>query len=125
MCFFMTIVSLPHRNSLGHKVLGFPVAIDDSGYERNRYIFNLCFVCEASKRTVQYEPLIKKLARYMVQLELECKFLSRGDNKDKVTAVLTSIKDQLNENRSCKLIISKSSHAVIRKTNCFITNPFS
>lgn len=83
------------------------MAIDDSQYERNRYIFNLCFVCEASKRTVQYEPLIKKLAKYMIQLELECKFLSGADNKPHVTSVLMEIKNQLNENRCCKLTISK------------------
>lgn len=95
------------RNSLGHKVLGFPVAIDDVRYERNRYIFNLCFVCEASKRTVQYEPLIKKLAKYMVQLELECKFLSEASNKGNVTSLLKSMKHELNETRSCKLRISE------------------
>lgn len=95
-----------NRNSLGHKVLGFPIAIDDTQYDRNRYIFNLCFVCLASKRTVQYEPLIKKLAKYMVQLEQECKFLSRPDNSEDLISVLTDIKNQLNKNRSCKLKIS-------------------
>lgn len=95
-------------NSLGYKILGYPVGIDNKKFARNRYIFNLCFVCEASKRTVQYEPLVKKLARYFVHLETECSFLSDEESKAGLPEVLKQIRDQLNSpERACNLKVSK------------------
>lgn len=95
-------------NSLGYKILGFPIGIDDKKFARNRYIFNLCFVCEASKRTVQYEPLVKKLARYFVNLEIECSFLTSEESKCRLPLILSQIRDQLNsKERASSLKISK------------------
>ena len=95
-------------NSLGYKILGYPIGIDDTKFARNRYIFNLCFVCEASKRTVQYEPLVKKLARYFVHLESECSFLTTDASKAGLPLVLSQIQDQLNsKERSCCLKVCK------------------
>lgn len=95
-------------NSLGYKVLGYPVGIDNKKFLRNRYIFNLCFVCEASKRTVQYEPLVKKLARYLVHLETECCFLSDETSKAGLPEFLHQIREQLNSSeRACNLKVSK------------------
>jgi hypothetical protein len=95
-------------NSLGYKMLGYPVGIDDKKFARNRYIFNLCFVCEAAKRTVQYEPLVKKLARYFVHLEAECSFLTSSESKSGLPPILNQIRDQLNgKDRSCCLRVCK------------------
>lgn len=55
-----------YSNTLGHKIVGFPVRIDSQRYARNAYYFNLCFVCDSWARTVQYEPVVKKLAEYLV-----------------------------------------------------------
>lgn len=63
-------------NALGHKVIGYPVAIDNPKYLRNALIFNLCFVCDAWARTVQYETVVKKLSTYLITLESEIGFLS-------------------------------------------------
>lgn len=54
------------RNALGHKIIGYPVRIENPRYERNAYMFNLCFVCDTWARTVQYEPVVKKLAEHLV-----------------------------------------------------------
>ena len=95
-------------NSLGYKILGFPVGIDDKKFARNRYIFNLCFICEASHRTVQYEPLVKKLAGYFVHLEAECSFLSTEASKQLLPNILHQIREQLNSReRCCSLKVSK------------------
>lgn len=59
-------VVLLHSNTLGHKIVGYPVRIDSQRYARNAYYFNLCFVCDSWARTVQYEPVVKKLAEYFV-----------------------------------------------------------
>ncbi|XP_067008968.1 GATOR1 complex protein NPRL2 isoform X2 [Anabrus simplex] len=47
------------------KILGFPVRIDNKKYARNAFYFNLCFVCDAWARSVQYETVVKKLADYL------------------------------------------------------------
>ena len=54
------------RNALGHKIIGYPIRIDNSRYERNMYLFNLCFVCDSWSKTVQYEPVVKKLGEHLV-----------------------------------------------------------
>jgi hypothetical protein len=58
------------RNVLGYKITGFPVRIDNTKYARNAYYFNLCFVCDAWARTVQYEPVVKKLSEYLVGIQV-------------------------------------------------------
>lgn len=55
------------RNTLGYKIVGHPVRIDGQRYARNAYYFNLCFVCDAWARTIQYEPVVKKLSEYLVR----------------------------------------------------------
>lgn len=52
-------------NALGHKIVGYPIRIDSSRYERNAYLFNLCFVCDSWSKTVQYEPVVKKLGEHL------------------------------------------------------------
>jgi len=64
----MIYVSVLFSNVLGYKITGFPVSIYDSKYARNAYYFNLCFVCDAWARTVQYEPVVKKLSEYLVSI---------------------------------------------------------
>lgn len=59
---------LCYRTVLGFKILGFPVRIDDKKYARNAYYFNLCFVCDAWARTVQYESVVRKLSDYLVRI---------------------------------------------------------
>lgn len=52
------------------KVIGYPVGLDSAEYDRNRLMFNLCFVCDAKMRTIQYEPIVRKLANYLTTLEV-------------------------------------------------------
>nr|CAD7458200.1 unnamed protein product [Timema tahoe] len=62
MCWATVVVGL---NVLGYKITGYPVRIDNTKYARNAYYFNLCFVCDSWARTVQYEPVVKKLSEYL------------------------------------------------------------
>ncbi|CAG2068997.1 unnamed protein product, partial [Timema podura] len=52
------------------KILGFPIRIDNKKYARNAFHFNLCFVCDAWTRSVPYEPVVKKLSDYLVNIKL-------------------------------------------------------
>lgn len=96
-------------NTLGYKIVGYPVRIDGQRYARNAYYFNLCFVCDAWARTIQYEPVIKKLAEYLIMMEDETGFLSRDDEKEelkleRITKLLTNILTDLNERKVTTII---------------------
>lgn len=54
-------------NAMDIKIVGYPVGIEDQQkYPRNAFLFNLCFVCDSWARSVQYEPVVKKLSEYLV-----------------------------------------------------------
>ncbi|CAG2246562.1 NPRL2 [Mytilus edulis] len=57
-------------NTLGKKVIGCPVIIENPKYARNAYIFNLFFVMDSKTETTKYEPVVKKLASYLKQIEV-------------------------------------------------------
>ncbi|XP_018330249.1 GATOR complex protein NPRL2 isoform X1 [Agrilus planipennis] len=86
-----------------HKILGFPVRIDDKKYARNAYHFNLCFVCDSSSRTVHYEPVVMKLSDYLVAMEIESNFLSEGSSSTKLTPILKQVLEDLNNKGECAL----------------------
>lgn len=101
------MVHFSTRNHSQLKILGYPVGLDGPQYSRNRLIFNLCFVCIPSMRTVQYEPVVKKLAHYLISLEKECQFISNEKTKSELPGIMSKIRDQLNSvERSCNLPIS-------------------
>ncbi|XP_066998360.1 GATOR1 complex protein NPRL2 [Anabrus simplex] len=86
-------------NALGYKITGFPVRIDNPKYARNAYYFNLCFVCDAWARTVQYEPVVKKLSEYLMTMEQETGFLSsenQSSEKLRLPLMLNQILMDLN-----------------------------
>lgn len=95
-------------NALGYKIIGYPVGIDDRKYARNRLIFNLCFVCKSKSRTVQYEPLVRKLSNYLISLELESGFLSNEETKSLLPDIMTKICLELNKNGRCSIPINTS-----------------
>lgn len=81
--------------------MGYPVSITDSKYKRNQLIFNLCFVFADYSRTTQYEPIIQKLAHYLIDLENEMAFISQKRNDSALPDYLVEIKKQLNNKGEC------------------------
>ena len=67
VCTFFSFFS---RTAFGKKFVGCPVVIDNTKYKRNALIFNVCFVLNQDTNTASYGPVVKKLAAYMIQLEV-------------------------------------------------------
>jgi len=65
-------------NCLGYKISGYPTYLHDKKYRRNYLLFNLCVVCYPWSRTVQFEPFVRKLSQFFVNLEKENLLLSSG-----------------------------------------------
>ncbi|CAH0382392.1 unnamed protein product [Bemisia tabaci] len=108
---------------LGHKILGFPVRIDNKKYARNAFYFNLCFVFDAWARTVQYEPVVKKLSDYLTEMEVESNFLSLQDEseteKKRLCSMLTQVLLDLNRQKMCTLSEGKATtHLKVVKISC-------
>lgn len=87
------------------KILGYPVSITDAKYQRNQLIFNLCFVFSHFTSTTQYEPIIQKLAHYLIDLEGEMGFISKKDIEPELPNYLVTIRDHLNAYGVCTIRI--------------------
>ncbi|KRZ96058.1 Nitrogen permease regulator 2-like protein [Trichinella sp. T8] len=71
------------------KIIGCPKAIPGNQYDRNAYIFNVCFVVANTKtndRDYVYEPLVEKLAKTL-------------------SAILTKLYNELNETGRSSIIL--------------------
>ncbi|XP_045598330.1 GATOR1 complex protein NPRL2 [Procambarus clarkii] len=95
-------------NVLGVKVTGYPNEIKNFKYARNALIFNLCFVCDSTARTVHYEPAVKKLSEYLENLELENGFLSTEESREQMPGILQHILEELNDTGRCTVTITLS-----------------
>ena len=68
--FFHHAYNIYFSNALGQKIIGCPVSIANKKYDRNALMFNCCFLFDGDTRTARYEPVVKKLANYLTQLEV-------------------------------------------------------
>jgi hypothetical protein len=53
-----------------HKMVGYPMQIEDPRYPRNALMFNLVFVFERDADTRAYEPVVRKMAQTLRTLEV-------------------------------------------------------
>lgn len=53
----------------GHRILGYPVSLEDSKYPRNRYTFNVCFLLDEDVDTRLWNPVVRKTARFFKAIE--------------------------------------------------------
>ena len=66
-------------------------------------MFNVCFVCHTWSRTVQYEPALIKLSKFLVDLEQESGFLYDEDNNQKLQDMLEVVFRDLNGKGECSV----------------------
>lgn len=93
-------------NVLEKKICGYPVMIKNEKYMRNQFMFNVCFVCHPWSRTVQYEPALIKLSKFLVDLELDSQFLYNSEqNVDSLQALLETVLVDLNQRGECSTVV--------------------
>lgn len=90
------------------KILGCPVGITNAKYSRNALLFNIGFVCSARTDVTVYEPIVKKLVRYLVQMEVERGFISGEESKAKIPDILSQLLTQLNQCGQCSISVDES-----------------
>ncbi|KAG0168466.1 Nitrogen permease regulator 2 [Apophysomyces sp. BC1015] len=110
-----------------YKVMGCPVVLHDhEKYQhlRNEFRFNVCFVFERDAETSSYEAVVRKLARVLEGLELECDFLSQDASLESrsVQNVIEQLFEDLNSYCECQIPIN-SSNAINLKLFPTYPNP--
>ncbi|KAK4042255.1 nitrogen permease regulator 2 [Parachaetomium inaequale] len=86
-------------------VLGFPVSIPSSRYERNEFIFNFGLVVENDVDQVPYERVVRRLAVTFAEMEKQSGFLSQdadaASGRRPIGSLLEIIKEDLNNYGEC------------------------
>ncbi|BEI96644.1 hypothetical protein CcaverHIS631_0202330 [Cutaneotrichosporon cavernicola] len=82
-----------------YRVIGLPMVLEGEGgkYQRNQYIWNLCFVFRANASLSAFEPVVRKTARILRSAELDTGYLSAPQaHHTPIPAVLEQIFEDLN-----------------------------
>jgi len=58
-------------SSNGHRVLGYPVSLEDATYDRNRFTFNVSFVLDADQDVRPWDAVVRKTAAFFTSMERE------------------------------------------------------
>ncbi|KAJ3322661.1 Nitrogen permease regulator 2 [Boothiomyces sp. JEL0866] len=88
------------------RIMGFPVLLQDSKYERNALLFNLCFVFEKTANILSFEQIVTKIARVLRALEVESEFLSNPETKSTLPNIITQIMEDLNAYHECQISVN-------------------
>lgn len=90
-------------------MLGFPVSIPSSRYERNEFIFNFGLVVENDVDQVPYERVVRRLAVTFAEMEKQSGYLSQGPDggefpaRRPIESLLEIIKEDLNNYGECMI----------------------
>lgn len=79
LCGRLITYSITSHGGQSYKILSHPVLlVDQQKYPRNSFIFNLAFVFDGRADVRAYEPIVRKCARELKDLEQNSSFLSRS-----------------------------------------------
>ncbi|UZJ51300.1 hypothetical protein CBS101457_000620 [Exobasidium rhododendri] len=79
LCGRLISYSVASPNGQNYKILSHPVILlDQAKYPRKSFIFNLAFVFDGRADTRAYEPIVRKCARELKDLEISSSFLSKS-----------------------------------------------
>lgn len=99
-------------------MLGYPVVIGHSKYQRNEFIFNFGLLVDADGDNTGYERVVRCLASTFAEMEKQNEFLSLGEDgkhhmKDgqltrrPIEGLLEIIKEDLNNYGECMIPVGK------------------
>ncbi|WFC98461.1 Nitrogen permease regulator 2 [Malassezia yamatoensis] len=93
-----------------YKVMGFPVMLkQEEKYQRNCFIFNLCFVLDSRASVSAYEPIVRKCGRSLQLLEEESSFVSRIENLPRLYTLVEQLYEDLNAYYEAFIALPESS----------------
>ncbi|EKX42004.1 hypothetical protein GUITHDRAFT_141484 [Guillardia theta CCMP2712] len=82
--------------AFGLRFVGHPEHIRDEHYERNQFMFNVCFVFDATTDVSAYQPIVKQVASDFRLMETQHRFLSSQSNHEQTQAIIQGIIHDIN-----------------------------
>lgn len=102
-------------NAQSYKILSHPVILyDQAKYPRNSFVFNLAFVFDGRADVRAYEPVVRKCARELRDLEQASSFLSKSQFR--MYEVIEQIFEDLNTYYESFVAIPDAPHSKYVKT---------
>lgn len=89
-----------------YRILGYPVALEDRKYARNKFIFNFAFVLDEDVEFSTYKSVVRKVAKLFKALEEQSGFLSNEVTRNDVYALIEQVMEDLNNYSECMIPIS-------------------
>ncbi|SNX81591.1 related to NPR2 - nitrogen permease regulator [Melanopsichium pennsylvanicum] len=117
-------IDKPRREQRTYKILGFPVLIEDAAkYQRNNFIFNLCFVFEGQADVRAYEPVVRKCGRVLRGLEETQSFLSSPKSLPRIYGVIEQLFEDLGSYSESFVALPETPHTSYLKSSSKPTSP--
>lgn len=112
------------REQRSYKILGFPVLIEDAAkYQRNNFIFNLCFVFEGQADVRAYEPVVRKCGRVLRGLEETQSFLSSPKSLPRMYGVIEQLFEDLSSYSESFVALPEAPHTSYLKSSSKPNSP--
>jgi hypothetical protein len=89
----------------GYRVLGYPIYMLGSHYERNAFIFNCCVIFDEADNAASYVPVVKRLAKTLKNMEELKGSLSSETGRGVVYHVIEQVLEDLNNYCECMIPI--------------------
>ncbi len=114
----------PQREQRTYKILGFPTLIEDAAkYQRNNFIFNLCFVFEGSADVRAYEPVVRKCGRVLRGLEETQSFLTSPKSLPRVYMIIEQLFEDLSSYCESFIALPEAPHTSYLKSQSKPNSP--
>lgn len=89
----------------GYRILGWPIRVEGSQYERNAFIFNCCMAFDETQDVSSYIPVVRRLARVLKNMEEMKKILSSDTERRIIQIVIQRVLEDLNSYGECRIPI--------------------
>ncbi|TKY90510.1 hypothetical protein EX895_000508 [Sporisorium graminicola] len=107
-----------------YKIMGFPTLIEDAKkYQRNNFIFNLCFVFEGQSDVRAYEPVVRKCGRVLRGLEETQSFLSSPKSLPRMNEVIEQLFEDLSSYSESFVALPEAPHTSYLKASSKPNSP--
>ncbi|EPY52369.1 nitrogen permease regulator family protein [Schizosaccharomyces cryophilus OY26] len=106
-----------------YQVIGHPISILGSIYERNTLIFNMCMVFHEEEDSACYIPLVKRLARNLEVLEKQSHYISDAKKRSVIFSIIEEIFEDMNNFCECMIQLDDQNSINIKLFPSFPSPP--
>jgi len=92
-----------------HTVMGFPICLESTKYDRNVCLFNVCFVVDSRVESEKlWDRVIRKIGYTLKVVELESEFIYHQNSKDRLRVIIADMYRKLNAYGQCSVALDEA-----------------